>query len=208
MVGDLRLPGASSARSFPLPWPQLHGESLTGILLWSFEGEPLPALRRKCIELPGNSFHNVLREDGRTPQEAIHAIPNFSYRVQNYTGKGFLCIGDSHRFIDPIFAYGVYFGIQEGESTQAIGPSFVSSAQSSFWARPGRRRGTLASPLPIHISSLGNSFTRTAAATLASSPFGACSVWFPCRRRRRQSRLQILAHCYRQRNGFPSFSVR
>jgi 1H-pyrrole-2-carbonyl-[peptidyl-carrier protein] brominase len=50
-----------------------------------------------------------------TPQEPIHAIPNFSYRVQNYTGKGFVCIGDAHRFIDPIFAYGVYFGIQEGE---------------------------------------------------------------------------------------------
>ena len=60
-------------------------------------------------------------------------------------------------------------------STQAIGPSLVSSAQSSFWARPGRRRGTFASPLPIHISLLGNSFTRTAAKTLASSPFGAPS---------------------------------
>src|SRR5882724_157162 len=54
-----------------------------------------------------------------TPQEPIHAIPNFSYRVQNYTGEGFLCIGDSHRFIDPIFAYGVYFGIQEGEFAAA-----------------------------------------------------------------------------------------
>jgi flavin-dependent dehydrogenase len=50
-----------------------------------------------------------------TPREPIHAIPNFSYRVLNYTGKGFVCIGDAHRFIDPIFAYGVYFGIQEGE---------------------------------------------------------------------------------------------
>ncbi len=42
-------------------------------------------------------------------------VPNFSYRVHNYTGKGFVCLGDAHRFIDPIFAYGVYFGIQEGE---------------------------------------------------------------------------------------------
>ena len=50
-----------------------------------------------------------------TPTEPIHAMPNFSYRVHNYTGKGFVCIGDAHRFIDPIFAYGVYFGIQEGE---------------------------------------------------------------------------------------------
>ena len=50
-----------------------------------------------------------------TLQEPVHAIPNFSYQVHNYTGKGFLCIGDAHRFIDPIFAYGVYFGIQEGQ---------------------------------------------------------------------------------------------
>jgi flavin-dependent dehydrogenase len=49
-----------------------------------------------------------------TLREPVHAIPNFSYRVHNYTGKGFICIGDAHRFIDPIFAYGVYFGIQEG----------------------------------------------------------------------------------------------
>ena len=54
-----------------------------------------------------------------TPQEPINAIPNFSYRVHNYTGQGFVCVGDAHRFIDPIFAYGVYFGIQEGEFAAA-----------------------------------------------------------------------------------------
>jgi hypothetical protein len=50
-----------------------------------------------------------------TPQEAINAMPNFSYRVVNYTGKGFLCVGGAHRFIDPTFAFGVFFGIKEGE---------------------------------------------------------------------------------------------
>ena len=50
-----------------------------------------------------------------TPRENIHAIPNFSYRVMNFTGRGFLCIGDAHRFIDPIFAFGVFFGIKEAE---------------------------------------------------------------------------------------------
>ena len=50
-----------------------------------------------------------------TPQEPIRAMANFSYRVMDYSGKGFVCIGDAHRFIDPIFAYGIYFGIQEGE---------------------------------------------------------------------------------------------
>ena len=57
-----------------------------------------------------------------TPQEAIHAVPNFSYRVHDYTGQGFLCVGDAHRFIDPIFAYGVFFGVQEAEfAADAVG---------------------------------------------------------------------------------------
>ncbi|MBA3727136.1 MAG: FAD-dependent monooxygenase [Armatimonadetes bacterium] len=61
-----------------------------------------------------------------SPQEPINAIPNFSYRVMNYTGKGFLCVGDAHRFIDPIFAYGVYFGIQEAQ--------FAATAVSKYLA--------------------------------------------------------------------------
>ncbi len=44
-----------------------------------------------------------------TPREPIHAFPTFSYQVMNYTGKGFVCIGDAHRFTDPIFGYGVFF---------------------------------------------------------------------------------------------------
>ena len=67
-----------------------------------------------------------------TPQEPIHAIPNFSYRVYDYTGKGFFCIGDAHRFIDPIFAYGVYFGIQEGEfAAEAIARLFSGDIKSN-----------------------------------------------------------------------------
>jgi flavin-dependent dehydrogenase len=66
-----------------------------------------------------------------TPQEPIYAIPNFSYRVYNYTGRGFICIGDAHRFIDPIFAYGVYFGIQEG--------LFAAEAIAQFLS--GERKG-------------------------------------------------------------------
>ena len=68
-----------------------------------------------------------------------------------------------------------------------------SSAQSSFWARPGRRRRTFASPLPIHISSPGNSYSRTAAKTPASSPFGAPFD---------------LAHCYHQGTFRPIVSSR
>jgi flavin-dependent dehydrogenase len=61
-----------------------------------------------------------------TPQEAIHAFPNFSYQVHNYTGQGFLCVGDAHRFIDPIFAYGIFFGVQEAEFAADFISRFLS----------------------------------------------------------------------------------
>ncbi len=53
--------------------------------------------------------------------EKARAISNYSYHIKEFTGDGFLCVGDSHRFIDPIFSFGVYFGIKEGEfSAKAI----------------------------------------------------------------------------------------
>ena len=30
-------------------------------------------------------------------------------------GNGFLCVGDSHRFIDPIFSFGLHLALHEGE---------------------------------------------------------------------------------------------
>ena len=53
--------------------------------------------------------------------EDVYAATNYSYHIKNYTGKGFLCVGDSHRFIDPIFSFGVNFAMKDGEfATQAI----------------------------------------------------------------------------------------
>jgi flavin-dependent dehydrogenase len=33
--------------------------------------------------------------------------------VSHFTGKGFICIGDAHRFIDPIFSFGLYVTMKE-----------------------------------------------------------------------------------------------
>lgn len=53
--------------------------------------------------------------------EPVRAIASYSYRVHQFTGKGFLCVGDAHRFIDPIFSFGVYFAIKEAAfAVQAI----------------------------------------------------------------------------------------
>jgi flavin-dependent dehydrogenase len=53
--------------------------------------------------------------------DEVRGISNFSYHIRHFTGQGFLCVGDSHRFIDPIFAFGLYLAIKEAQfASQAI----------------------------------------------------------------------------------------
>lgn len=47
--------------------------------------------------------------------EDVHVIPNYSYQVKNFGGKGFLCIGDAHRFVDPIFSFGLTGALREAQ---------------------------------------------------------------------------------------------
>ena len=44
---------------------------------------------------------------GSSLAEEVRAISNYSYHIKEFTGKGYLCVGDSHRFVDPIFSSGV-----------------------------------------------------------------------------------------------------
>ncbi len=45
--------------------------------------------------------------------EPVRTASNYSYRTDRFTGEGFLCVGDSHRFADPIFSFGVYLAMAE-----------------------------------------------------------------------------------------------
>jgi flavin-dependent dehydrogenase len=47
--------------------------------------------------------------------EKVHVIPNYSYQVRRFCGKGFICVGDAHRFIDPIFSFGISATVREAE---------------------------------------------------------------------------------------------
>lgn len=47
--------------------------------------------------------------------EDVRSVANYSYRVADFTGPGFLCAGDSHRFIDPIFSFGVFVAMAEAQ---------------------------------------------------------------------------------------------
>lgn len=93
--------------------------------------------------------------------EDVHVIPNYSFQVKNFTGKGFMCIGDAHRFIDPIFSFGVTVAMREaqfaaplikryleGENRDAANPfadyqlfceqgiDILEDTLDSFWEKP------------------------------------------------------------------------
>jgi 1H-pyrrole-2-carbonyl-[peptidyl-carrier protein] brominase len=51
--------------------------------------------------------------------EGVRSIPNYSYQIRKFSGKGFLCVGDAHRFIDPIFSFGVCVSLCEAKKAAA-----------------------------------------------------------------------------------------
>jgi flavin-dependent dehydrogenase len=71
--------------------------------------------------------------------EDVRAIQNYSYQVRDFTGKGWLCIGDSHRFIDPIFSFGLYVTMKEAQ--------FAAPAIEAYLAGTGRDQ---ADPFAAH----------------------------------------------------------
>ncbi|MEM6931842.1 MAG: NAD(P)/FAD-dependent oxidoreductase, partial [Myxococcota bacterium] len=66
------------------------------------------------IENVNPDLHRRLR--GLTPTEPVRVIRNYSYRVDPFVGDGWLCVGDSHRFADPIFSFGVAFSMTEARA--------------------------------------------------------------------------------------------
>jgi flavin-dependent dehydrogenase len=66
----------------------------------------------------------------RLPQiefiDEVRAISNYSYQIKDFTGKGFLCVGDAHRFIDPVFSFGVFFSMKEAEYAAASIGSYLA----------------------------------------------------------------------------------
>jgi flavin-dependent dehydrogenase len=60
--------------------------------------------------------------------EDVHIIPNYSYQVKEFCGKGFMCIGDAHRFIDPIFSFGLTVTMREGQFAAPLIKSYLGGA--------------------------------------------------------------------------------
>lgn len=47
--------------------------------------------------------------------EEARTVVNYSYQVKKFTGRGYICVGDAHRFLDPIFSFGLYVGMKEAQ---------------------------------------------------------------------------------------------
>jgi flavin-dependent dehydrogenase len=60
--------------------------------------------------------------------EDVHVIPNYSYQVKNFTGKGFMCIGDAHRFLDPIFSFGLTVAMREAQFAAPVAKAYLGGA--------------------------------------------------------------------------------
>jgi flavin-dependent dehydrogenase len=55
------------------------------------------------------------RVPDRTLIEEARALPNYSFQMKTFSGKGWMCIGDAHRFIDPIFSFGLFITMKEAQ---------------------------------------------------------------------------------------------
>lgn len=60
--------------------------------------------------------------------EKVHVIPNYSFQVKRFTGKGYICIGDAHRFIDPIFSFGLYLTMKEAQFMAPVVKAYLEGA--------------------------------------------------------------------------------
>jgi FADH2-dependent halogenase len=62
--------------------------------------------------------------------EEARAIPNYSFHIKQFTGKGFICLGDAHRFIDPIFSFGLYLSMREAELAAPVIADYLAGSGS------------------------------------------------------------------------------
>ena len=60
--------------------------------------------------------------------EPAHVIPNYSFQVRNFAGPGYICVGDAHRFIDPIFSFGLYAAMKEAGLAARAAAGYLEGA--------------------------------------------------------------------------------
>ena len=77
--------------------------------------------------------------------EELRACADYSYRIDPFVGSNWACVGDSHRFLDPIFSFGVSFAMMEGRFvseaiTEHVGKASLRDALIDYarWSDTGQ----------------------------------------------------------------------
>lgn len=78
------------------------------------------------------------RADAEFRSDDVHAIPNYSYQVSDFVGPGYVCVGDSHRFVDPIFSFGLYVALSEARLASSMIVDELGSANRMQEYRYGK----------------------------------------------------------------------
>ena len=79
------------------------------------------------------------RMSSATMVSEVWKMSNYSYEISDFAGEGFICVGDAHRFLDPIFSFGVYMGMKEARLA-SLAISEALNDQSSEEKAFGRYR--------------------------------------------------------------------
>jgi flavin-dependent dehydrogenase len=83
-------------------------------------------LRRELREINPDLARRV---EGCELIEEARAIPNYSYHCRTFTGPGWMAIGDAHRFIDPIFSFGLFVTMREAQLAAPVIADYLGSTR-------------------------------------------------------------------------------
>ncbi|MYT29245.1 MULTISPECIES: NAD(P)/FAD-dependent oxidoreductase [unclassified Streptomyces] len=94
------LDSETTSIGFVIPTDYFHGH----------DESPTEFVRRELRE-----FNSELarRTEDVTMVEDVHVTTNYSYTTERFSGPGWVCIGDAHRFVDPLFSYGLNITVAE-----------------------------------------------------------------------------------------------
>ena len=78
--------------------------------------------------------------------EQVRACRDYSYSIEPFVGPNWLCVGDAHRFVDPIFSYGVSFAMTEARRASDVIVKWIDEGISqallereyASWSNPGQ----------------------------------------------------------------------
>ncbi len=75
-----------------------------------------------------------------TPCSQVHGAGNYSYRARQAWGEGFMLIGDSYGFVDPVFSSGVLLAMKAGELGAEVASTWLDDpARARLLARRAER---------------------------------------------------------------------